>query len=85
MRKDAGTDQAVVLHMVLEENAVVADQGAEANLTGLKDRDQKVEQEDHDQDLVNVLIVEVVKDPVIGELIAGLVKESGVKAERKKK
>lgn len=31
--------------MVLEENAVVADQGAEANPTGLKDRDQKVEQE----------------------------------------
>lgn len=85
MRKDADTDRAVVLHMVLEENAVVADRGAEANPTGLKDQDQKVEQEDHDQDLVNVLIVEVVKDPVIGELIAGLVKESGVKAERKKK
>lgn len=31
--------------MVLEENAVVADQEAEANPTGLKDRDQKVEQE----------------------------------------
>lgn len=31
--------------MVLEENAVVADRGAEANPTGLKDQDQKVEQE----------------------------------------
>lgn len=31
--------------MDLEENAVVADQEAEANPTGLKDRDQKVEQE----------------------------------------
>lgn len=85
MTKDADTDQAVALHMDLEENAVVADQEAEANPTGLKDRDQKVEQEDRAQDLVNVLIVEVVKDPVIGELIVGLVKESGVKAERKKK
>lgn len=31
--------------MVLEENAVVADRGAEANPTGLKDQDQKAEQE----------------------------------------
>ncbi|XP_010081456.1 PREDICTED: uncharacterized protein LOC104468877 [Pterocles gutturalis] len=85
MRKGTDTDPAVVLHTVPEENAVGADQGAEANPTGLKDRDQKVEQEDHAQDLANVLVVEVVKDPVIGEHIAGLVKESGVKAERRKK
>lgn len=31
--------------MALEENAVAADQGAEENPTGLKDRGQKVEQE----------------------------------------
>ncbi|XP_009872101.1 PREDICTED: uncharacterized protein LOC104277222, partial [Apaloderma vittatum] len=85
MRKGADTDQAVVLRMVPEENAVVADRGAEASPTGLKDRGQRVEQEDHAQDLVNVLIVEVVRDRVIGGLIAGLVKESGVKAERRKK
>lgn len=85
MRKGAGTDRAVVLHTALEENAVAADQGAEENPTGLNDRGQKVERGDRAQDLDNVLTVGVVKDPVTGGLIVGLVKESGVKAERKKK
>ena len=85
MRKGAGTDPAVALHMVLEGNAVAADQGAEENPTDLKDRGQKVEREDRAQDLDSVLTVGAVKDPVIGGLTVGLVKESGVKAERKKK
>ncbi|KAK2538530.1 Rsrc1 [Columba guinea] len=42
---NAGTGRAVALHMAREENAVAADHGAEANPTGLKGRDQKVEQE----------------------------------------
>lgn len=85
MRKGAGTDRAVVLHMALEENAVAADQGAEENPTGLKDRGQKVEQEDRARDLDNAPIVGAVKDPVIGGLTVGLVKESGGKAERRTK
>lgn len=39
----------------------------------------------HDQDLINVPTVEVVKDLAIEELIAGLVKENVAKAEIKKK
>ncbi|KYO34020.1 serine/Arginine-related protein 53 [Alligator mississippiensis] len=70
MRKDADTDLAVVLHMDQEENGVVVDQEAEANPTGLRDQDQRVEQEGHDQDLINVPTVEVVKDLAIEELIA---------------
>lgn len=84
MKKDADIDLAVALHMDPKENAVVVDRGAEENPIGLKDQDQRVEQEGHDQDYISAPIVEAVKDPVI-ELIADLVKEKGVKVEIKKK
>lgn len=85
MKKDADIDLAVALHMDPKENVVVVDRGAEENPIGLRDQDQRVEQEGHDQDHINVPIVEAVKDPVIEELIADLVKENGVKAKIKKK
>ncbi|TFK11199.1 ras-related protein Rab-18-B-like [Platysternon megacephalum] len=45
MKKDADIDLAVALHMDPKENAVVVDRGAEENPIGLRDQDQRVEQE----------------------------------------
>lgn len=47
--------------MAREENAVAADQGAEANPTGLKGRDQKVEQEGKIIFLGKAIIIYTVK------------------------
>uniref|UniRef100_A0A2D4KPB0 Serine/Arginine-related protein 53 n=1 Tax=Micrurus paraensis TaxID=1970185 RepID=A0A2D4KPB0_9SAUR len=47
MKKGEGIDQAAVLHMGPKENGAIADQEHKEHHIGLRDRDQKADQEDH--------------------------------------
>lgn len=85
MKRGAGIDLAVVLHMDPNESTAEADQVVEENQVGLRGQDQRAEQEGHTRDLISVPIAEVAKGPVTEELEADLVIKRDVKAEIKRK
>lgn len=85
MTEDAGTVQAVVLLMALEENEVEVVREVEGNPIEFRGLGQKAEQEGPGQDLVHVPIVEAVKGPVTEEHVVGLGIENDVKAEIRRK
>lgn len=82
---DAGTGLAVAPLMAPEENEAEVVLEAEGSPIEFRGQGLKAEQEGPGQDLVHVLIVEAVKDPVIEEHVAGLGIENGGEAEIRRK